>query len=113
MLRCTDRPTGLPCLEAEAPFGALSLWERGALIAENHFEQHVLEREGQFPHEDGSREPAETCFQEKAYEVWNECGSEFCGRTTDLERANREVDALQDVGIPAVVCLSIHTVQLD
>ena len=45
LLRCTDRPTGLLCLETEAPFRALSLGERRALIAEDHFEQHVLERE--------------------------------------------------------------------
>lgn len=61
LLRCTDRPTGLLCLEAESPFGALSPWERGAMIAEDHFEQHVLEREGQYPFEDQPREPAETC----------------------------------------------------
>lgn len=109
LLRCTDRPTGLLCLEAEAAFGELSLWERGALIAEDHFEQHVLEREGQYPYEDQSREPAETCFQEKAYEVWNECGSEFYGRTTDLGRAKRKVDALRGVGIAAAVSLCERT----
>ncbi|WP_342320094.1 hypothetical protein [Corynebacterium mayonis] len=109
LLHCTDRPTGLLCLEAEAAFGGLSLWERCALIAEDHFEQHVLEREGQYPHEDGCREPAETCFQEKAYEVWNECGSEFYGRTTDLGRAKRKVDSLRGAGIPAVVNLCERT----
>lgn len=113
LLRCTDRPTGLLCLEAGAAFGDLSLWERGALIAEDHFEQYVLEREGQSPYEDQSREEVEACFQEKAYEVWNECGSEFCGRTTDFGQAKRKVDALRDAGIPAVVCLSTLSVLLD
>lgn len=108
-LRCTDRPTGLLCLEALASFSDLSLWERGALIAEDHFEQHFLERERQYPYEDGYREPAETDFHKKAYEVWNECGSEFYGRITGLERAERKVDALQGMGNPTVVCLSTHT----
>lgn len=61
------------------------------------------------PYEDGAPEPGETCFQEKAYEVWNECRSEFYGRTTDLGRAKRKVDALRGVGIPAVVGVSTHT----
>lgn len=109
LLRCTDRPTGPLYLEAEAAFGDLSPWERGAFIVEGHFEQHVLEREGQYPYEDQGREPAETCFQEKAYEVWNECGSEFYGRTTDICRAKRKVDALRGAGIPAVVSLCERT----
>lgn len=83
------------------------------MIAEDHFKQHVLEREGQYPYEDQSREPAETCFQEKAHEVRNVCCSEFYGRTTDFGRARRKVDALRDVGIPVVVCLSTHSVLLD
>lgn len=84
---CTDRLTGLLCLEAEAAFDDLSLWERGSLIAEDHFEQYVLEREEQYPYEDGARESAENRFQEKAYEVWNECVSGFYGRSTGLGRA--------------------------
>lgn len=110
LLRCTDRPTGLLCLEAEAPFGALSLWERGALIAEDHFEQHVLEREGQYPLEDQPREPAETCFHDRCYEVWSECGSDFFGRTTDLVKAKRKAAAIRKTGIPAVVCLTERSV---
>lgn len=72
------------------------------MIAEDHFEQHLLERERQYPYEDGYREPAETDFHEKAYAVWNECGSEFYGRTTGLERA--EVPRVLFLGI----CLDFY-----
>lgn len=110
LFRCTDRPTGLLCLEVEASFGALSLWERGALVAENHFEQHVLEREGQYPFEDQPRESAETCFHDKCYEVRSECGSDLFGRTTDLGKTKPKAAAIREMGISAVVCLTERSV---
>lgn len=96
-----DSRNCLCCPTTHKPHGGVAV----ALVTRR---LHILEREGQDPFEDQPREPAETCFHDKCYEVWSECGSDFFGRTTDLGKAKRKAAAIRKTGIPGSrPCLSI------